>query len=126
MGDTCSETSLTLSRSSNREGFGMPFREVSIVEQRREFIAFAVKDGANIRELCRRFGISRQTAYKWLERYRREGLEGLNERSRRPKTSPWRTAATMEATEREPRGGSTDAWGGREITERVARLARRG
>ena len=51
----------------------MPFREISTVDQRREFITFAVKDGANIRELCRRFGISRPTAYKWLERYRRKG-----------------------------------------------------
>src|SRR5438105_12997800 len=113
MGDTRSETSLTLSRSSNREGFGMPFREVSIVDQRREFIAFAVKDSANVRELCRRFGISRQTAYKWLERYRREGLAGLNERSRRPKRSPCRTPATMEAKVVERREGRNNGWRGR-------------
>src|SRR4051794_41956852 len=104
MGDTCSETSLTLSRSSNREGFGMPFREVSIVEQRREFIAFAVKDGANIRELCRRFGISRQTAYKWLERYRREGVAGLKARSRRPERRPAGTGGA-EGGQRAGRGG---------------------
>ena len=49
----------------------MPFRKVSVMEQRREFVMFAMQDGANIRELCRRFGISAPTAYKWLERYDR-------------------------------------------------------
>ena len=87
----------------------MPFREVSIVEQRREFIAFAVKDGANIRELCRRFGISRQTAYKWLERYRREGLAGLNERSRRPKTSPLSRSEQLRLAKRAQRARERDA-----------------
>ncbi len=46
----------------------MPWVEVSIVDQRREFVALASLEGANRRELCRRFGISAQTGYKWLAR----------------------------------------------------------
>ena len=67
------------------------------MELREEFVGLAKAPGANMSDLCRRFGISRQTAYKWLERYRREGLEGLSDHSRRPKTSPLRTAPAMEA-----------------------------
>jgi transposase InsO family protein len=93
----------------------MPFRELSLMEQRREFVVFAVKDGANIRELCRRFGISPPTAYKWLERYRLEGWEGLKNRSRRPKRSPRRTAAGIEAKVLALRDDSNNVWGGRKI-----------
>src|SRR2546423_1794466 len=56
-------------------GFGfqggptMPWQEVSIMEQRREFIELAMQEGANRRELCRRFGIHPATAYKWLGRW---------------------------------------------------------
>jgi len=93
----------------------MAFREISTVDQRRELVAFARKDGANIRELCRRFGISPPTAYKWLERYRQEGLDGLTDRSRRPKTSPWRTAPETEAKVLALRELSNNVWGGRTI-----------
>ena len=36
---------------------------------RTEFVLFASQDGANIRELCRRYGISPATGYKWLRRW---------------------------------------------------------
>src|SRR5215470_14715732 len=44
----------------------------------------------NVAELCRVFGISRQTAYKWLARFRKSGhdVRALEDRSRRPHTSP--------------------------------------
>jgi transposase-like protein len=35
----------------------MPWQEVSIVDQRREFVRLAMQEGVNRRELCRRFGI---------------------------------------------------------------------
>ena len=38
----------------------------------------------NFRELCREYGISTKTGYKWRERFMRRGLDGLNELSRRP------------------------------------------
>ena len=47
----------------------MAWRAVSAVGQRCEFCELAVVEGANVSELCRRFGISRKTGYKWLERY---------------------------------------------------------
>lgn len=53
------------------------------MDQRIEFAMKAV-DCPNFRELCREYGISRKTGYKWRERFVQEGLGGLNELSRRP------------------------------------------
>ncbi|HYY39515.1 MAG TPA: IS481 family transposase [Xanthobacteraceae bacterium] len=93
----------------------MPFRGMSVMDQKREFVVFATAESANIRQLCRRFGISPTTGYKWLERYREEGLAGLSERSRRPKGSPLRTAGRIEAKVLAVRERSNNAWGGRKI-----------
>jgi transposase InsO family protein len=85
------------------------------MDRRQEFVVFAMMPGANIRELCRRFGISPATAYKWLERYRREGSVGLIERSRRPQASPRQTPPTMVAKVLAVREVSNNVWGGRKI-----------
>jgi transposase InsO family protein len=50
----------------------------------------------NVAEFCRGQQISRQTFYKWQRRFHEQGLAGLEERSRRPKCSPGRTAADIE------------------------------
>jgi transposase-like protein len=47
----------------------MPWNEVSVMDQRREFVRLALQEGANRRELCRRFGISPDIGYKWLARW---------------------------------------------------------
>ena len=44
---------------------------------RREFVLLATQSGANVRELCRRFQISAKTAYKWIDRFRRDGVAAL-------------------------------------------------
>lgn len=50
----------------------------------------------NVADLCRQHGISRQTYYQWKRRYEREGAPGLEPRSRRPRSSPKRTAVEVE------------------------------
>lgn len=92
----------------------MPWREVSTMSLRREFIGYVEAEGANIAALCRQFGISRKTAYKWLERYRAEGIEGLIDRSRRPHHSPLQVSEDIEKAVLEVRG-SHQTWGGRKI-----------
>src|ERR1700756_5564100 len=72
----------------------MPWREVSIMKQRREFVRLASQEGVNRRELCRRFGIHPSTGYKWLGRWTSEGE--LGDRSRRPHTSPGRTERQIQ------------------------------
>lgn len=75
-----------------------------------EFVERAMKPGARISGLCREYGISRETGYKWLNRFKQEGLDGLEERSRRPSGSPLATAeelvaAVLELREKYPRRG---------------------
>ena len=96
----------------------MPFSEVSIVDQREEMARLASQPGANVRLLCRRFSVSPTTAYKWFERYRDGGREGLMELSRRPHESPWRSGpqiqdAVVRMREQHP------AWGARKIRRRL-------
>lgn len=74
----------------------MSWEEVSTVQLRSEFVLLARQEGANVRQLCRRFNISPSTAYKWLSRFETSGAEGLNNQSRRPKTSPKRCADEVE------------------------------
>jgi transposase InsO family protein len=97
----------------------MPWLEVSVMEQRREFVRLALQEGANRRELCRRFGISPEVGYKWLERWR-AGDEALTDRSRRPRSSPGRTADELEAAVLEVRDAHP-AWGARKIGRVLAR-----
>ena len=42
----------------------------------------------NVSQVCREFGISRKTFYKWWPHYAREGLSGLRDRSKRPRSHP--------------------------------------
>jgi transposase-like protein len=67
----------------------MPWKkQKTSMKLKTEFVKMADKPDRNMSRLCRRYNISRKTGYKWLARYREEGLEGLAERSRRPKSNP--------------------------------------
>ncbi len=101
----------------------MPWRELSIVDQREEFVRLASAEGANRSELCRRFGISRDKGYKWLARYQAEGLAGLTDRSRRPHASPAQTPEAVEAEVLRIRAESNNAWGGRKIARVLNRTS---
>ena len=93
----------------------MPWLEASVMELREEFVGLALAPGANVSDLCRRFGIERSTGHKWLKRYRSEGASGIADRSRRPHASPSRTDAAVEAEVLRIRAASNNAWGGRKI-----------
>jgi putative transposase len=76
-----------------------------------EFVERASKRGVRIAPLCREFGISRETGYKWLNRFKRDGYSGLEEKSRRPHSAPLSAAedvvlAVLKAREAHPRWGS--------------------
>lgn len=100
--------------------FAMPFRGKE--EAREELCRLALQEGANRRELCRRYKVQPRILYKWLKRYREEGVAGLSDRSRRPRGSPGRTEPEMEAAVVEVRR-ENPMWGGRKI---AAVLDRRG
>ena len=95
----------------------MPWREVSKMEQRLEFVRLAMLEGANRRELCRRFGIHPDTGYKWLARWCGDPA-ALADRSRRPHGSPKQTVAGIEAEVLAVRDAHP-AWGARKIARCV-------
>ena len=66
----------------------MPWQKLFPEDQRVQFIVEATYGPSSVVDLCRSFGISRKTAYKWLARYDREGPAGLIDRSRAPHTHP--------------------------------------
>lgn len=72
----------------------MPWENRTVKEQRREF-AEAAQQGSNFSALCREYGITRATGYKWLKRY--EAGEELTDKSRRPRSSPNHISEEVEA-----------------------------
>jgi len=99
----------------------MPWDTRDTMSLRQEFVLLATHEGVNRRELCRRFGISAKTAYKWLARYAQDKTLGLEERSRRPLCSPSRTPPELEAQVLALRQ-EHPAWGGRKISKRLKKL----
>src|SRR5689334_1345035 len=99
MTDRCSETWWTHSgilADFTRRSV-MPWKDVSLMALRLEFVTLATAEGANVRQLCRRYDLSPQTAYKWIARFRQGGPEALADRSRRPASSPRRCPQALEA-----------------------------
>ena len=72
----------------------MPWKETQIMDQRVEF-ALKSMNCPNFRALCRDYGISPKTGYKWKERFLARGMEGLADESRRPHTSPTELSEAM-------------------------------
>jgi len=99
----------------------MAFEVKTKVDQRLEFVLLARQEGANSRSLCRQFGISADTAYRLLKRYREEGETGLADRSRGPHFSPRRTPPEVEAAVVALRTAQP-TWGGRKIETRLGTL----
>lgn len=94
----------------------MPWSETCPMEQRIRFVLEALEGWDSMSEPCARYGISRRVGYKWLDRYRREGLEGLADRSRAPHrqraaTSPDVVEAIVALRKEHPTWGPPEAEG---------------
>ena len=104
----------------------MPWK-VDPVPELRTALVHAVRDaGLSVAEAARRYGVSRQTAHKWLSRFDAEPSRPLADRSRRPVSSPRRTPGDVERAALEAR----DRWGWgprklRAVLAREGRAARR-
>jgi len=100
----------------------MPWTETCRVTERAAFVAAVLAGEDSMAWLCRCFGISRKTGYKWLARYRAEGVAGLADRSRAPRHCPHALDAALAAgclsvRRRHPR------WGPRKVRAWLARQA---
>lgn len=73
----------------------MPWKESSPVDQKTQFISEYLRHTISVAELCRRYGVSRKTGYKWIDRYETDGPSGLDNRSRRPIASPSRMPVSV-------------------------------
>ena len=73
----------------------MPWMETAPVDERLQFVSDAQSDRFTMAELCARFGVSRRTGYKWIERFVAEGRRGLQDRSRAPHHCPHKIAPEM-------------------------------
>ena len=69
----------------------MPWKIMSAMDQKIRFIADWQSKSFSLTDLSQKYGISRPTVYKLIERYEQCGIEGLKEQSRAPKTCPHRT-----------------------------------
>jgi transposase InsO family protein len=87
---------------------------VTVLEARLEFCRLVEGGGVSFAELCRRFGVKRDTGYKWWARWVEEGEAGLGDRSRVPHVQPARTGGEVEALVCSVRE-AFPAWGGRKI-----------
>lgn len=92
----------------------MSWKESTKMSQKEDFIKKALAGGVPFNRLCRSFGISTVTGYKWLDRYKKKGLEGLEELSRAPRYSPNRTPRFIEEMVLKIRE-QHPAWGARKI-----------
>lgn len=99
----------------------MPWQPKELMDLKRDFVQLALQEGANRRELCRRFGIAPKAAYALLARYAREAEAAFTPRSRKPWSSPARTLPSMETAVTDLRG-QHPSWGGRKIARRLAEL----
>lgn len=70
----------------------MAWEMVSVMEQRINFVFEALKGDYFIKELCCKYDISRNTGYKWINRFEEEGVKGLEDRSSRPHNCPHETS----------------------------------
>jgi len=74
----------------------MPWKETCSMNERMKFVADCLREEETIAELRRQYGVSRKTAYKWIERFDQEGPGGLHDRSRAPRNHPNAVASEVE------------------------------
>lgn len=98
----------------------MPWKVSDVMEERFRLIERRREGGDSITELAARFGVSRKTAYKWLERFEESGLEGLKDHSRRPLVQAGRTSGEIEQWVSDLRR-THPSWGPRKLRQWLER-----
>ncbi len=92
----------------------MAWRHVEVQEQRVSFVQEVAAGIDSLAKLCVKYGISRPTGYRWVERYQQAGVAGIVERSRKPLRSPRRSAIELEEQIVQLRRQYPD-WGARKL-----------
>ncbi len=91
-----------------------------MAEQRYQAVLAVISDGETVSSVAARFGVHRKTVHGWLARYEAEGLEGLRDRSHRPRSCPHQIGADVEALVATMRS-SHPGWGPRRLVFELGR-----
>ena len=99
----------------------MPWKVSSVVDQRLQFLSSYQREEMSVTDLCHEFGISRPTAYRWINRYKEVGPEGLLDLSRRPHSCSHATPdavvnAILSLRAKYP------SWGARKLKARLEKI----
>jgi putative transposase len=98
----------------------MPWKEICTVELRERLVSAVLHKDASVTEMCRIYGVSRKTAYKWIERHKLGGRSGLEDRSRTPQHQPGRVSDTVTDEVLAARNAHP-TWGARKLHPLLAR-----
>src|SRR5664279_4927617 len=103
----------------------MLWKRIAALARRLRMVKLALRGQQGMSQLCRLFGVSRRTGYKWRGRFEREGMRGLRDRSHRPHRSPqqlgvrwWKRVQRLRRRHRR--------WGSRKLAAALGREYRRG
>ena len=99
----------------------MGLKVVTMAEMRLDVLTERLRTGETVADVCRRYGISRDTYYRYRRRYLAEGLAGLEDQSRRPGSSPGKIPAQLELQVVEMRKDHP-RWGARRIRTELIRV----
>jgi transposase InsO family protein len=95
-------------------------RELSVAEQRYLAVLAVIRDGETVTDVAARFGVARKTVHVWLSRYEAEGLDGLADRSHRPRSCPHQIGSVLEVEIARMRS-SHPSWGPRRLVFELAK-----
>ena len=101
----------------------MPWEQKTVKEQREEFVSAAQECG-NFSALCREWGISRKSGYKWVQRA--AAGEEFDDRSRRPRRVASRTPEAVERSKVLALRAKQPGWGARKIKVALERFGEAG
>jgi transposase InsO family protein len=94
--------------------------ELSMAEQRYDAVMEVLREGLTVTEVAERYDVSRQSVHAWIDRYEREGIAGLADRSHKPHSCPHQIAPDVEAMICELRRVHPD-WGPRRLVFELAK-----
>lgn len=94
----------------------MSWNNKELMPLKQEFIQLFKDKVSNFSDLCKKFNISRKTGYKWIKRYKEEGVLGLNDRSRRPCYMPFKISSNYIEIVTQTRD-ENPSWGAKKLRQ---------
>ena len=98
----------------------MAWKQVLPMDERARFVLETQKKDYSVSQLCRFYSISRKTGYKWIKRYKAQGLDGVRERNSAPHSCPHKTSFELEVLVIKERTKHPN-WGPKKLRELLKR-----